>query len=100
MARCPTCGKKQSRSTEANRRYWALLNEVAERVTPQGQQYTAETWHEYFKQRFLGVEEILLPNGKTIQRAHTTTLLDVSEFNDFMTQVEAWAANRGVYLDE
>lgn len=98
--RCPACGRKEIRSSEANRRYWALLHEIAEKVKPEGKEYSAETWHTYFKQKLLGNIEVNLPNGKTIQVPQTTTALDTSQFHEFSTQVEVWAANRGVTLPE
>ena len=98
--RCPACGRKEIRSSEANRRYWALLHLIAERVKPEGVEYSAETWHLYFKQKILGNVETKLPNGKIIQVPQTTTVLDTSQFHDFSEQVQAWAANRGVFLPE
>lgn len=97
---CPACGRKEIRSSEANRRYWALLHEIAEKVKPEGKEYSAETWHTYFKQKFLGNTEVNMPNGKTIQVPQTTTALDTSQFHEFSLQVEVWANNRGVFLPE
>ena len=100
IIRCPTCGRRQRRSSDANRRYWALLHEISEQIKPMKQQYSSETWHEYFKTHFLGATEIELPNGKTLTRPHSTAELDKIEFTEYMTQVEAWAADKGVYLAE
>ena len=96
---CPTCGRIQKRSSEANRRYWALLHEIALKPV-QGINYTAETWHLYCKQRFLGMTEIKMPNGKAILVPQSTADLSTSEFNDYMTAVEAWAAEHGIYLPD
>ena len=98
--RCPACGRKEIRSSEANRRYWALLHEIAEKVKPEGKEYSAETWHTYFKQKLLGSVEVNLPNGKTTQVPQTTTALDTGQFHVFATQVEVWAIPRGVFLPE
>ena len=98
--RCPACGRKEIRSNEANKRYWALLHEIAEKVKPEGKQYSAETWHIYFKQKLLGSNEITLPNGGTTDVPQTTTALDTSQFHDYATQVEAWANTRGAFLPE
>ena len=97
---CPTCGRTRNRSTEQNKRYWLLLNEISEKWRPAGVQYSPNTWHLFCKQRFLGAQDVVMPNGKTITVPHTTTGLDVSEFNDYMTKVEALAAEHGVYLGE
>lgn len=100
QTKCPTCGQLPRRSTEQNKLYWSILHEIADHLKPQGVSYTAETWHEYFKQRYLGAEEIALPNGKTIQRAQSTASLDKSEMVDYVTKVEMWAAQHGLYAQE
>lgn len=96
--RCPTCKRRHKRSTEANRRYWLLLHLIAENVRPEKQAYSAEVWHTYFKSRFLGCVEVKLPNGKTMPIPNSSADLDVGEFNDYMTKVEAWAGERDVWL--
>lgn len=75
------------------------MHEIADQLKPQGEAYSAETWHEYFKQRYLGAEEIKLPNGKTVQKARSTTDLDKAEMIDYLTKVEVWAASHGLYAE-
>ena len=100
IPRCPTCGRKHKRSTEANRRYWLLLHMIAEKLKPEGQTYSADTWHTYFKQRLIGADEVKLPNGNTHIVVKSSADLDTSEFADYMTQIEEWAASRDVYLED
>lgn len=91
--------RKRARSTEQNKRYWALLQEIAS--TPvKGQRFATESWHEYFKGRFIGKEEVKLPNGDVFNRPMSTTGLDVVEFGEYMTQIEAWAAGHGILLSD
>jgi hypothetical protein len=73
---------------------------MADKLKPQGQAYTAEVWHEYFKSRLLGMDDVKLPNGKVIHRCRSSTDLDVAEFGEFMEKVEHFAAERGVYLED
>ena len=49
------------RSDVQNRRYWAMLSEVANQAEVHGRRYDAESWHEFFKRRFIGYRE--LPTG-------------------------------------
>ena len=95
---CPACHRRHTRSTPQNARYWLLLHAIAEKVKPQGNVYSAETWHTYFKSAMLGCDEIVLPNKKTLLIPHSTAGLDVAEFNEFMERVEAWAAEHDVWL--
>jgi hypothetical protein len=98
--RCPTCKRKMKRSSEANRRYWLLLHMAAQKLKPEGVQYSAETFHVYYKLRFLGGDDIKLPNGKVIVMPKSSADLDKTEFHDYVTQVEQDLNERGVYLDE
>jgi len=79
---------KNKRSVEQNKRLWKILNEIAESAWVNGDQYSADAWHEMFKRKFIGQEE--LPDGGIL--GISTTTLNVSEFGDYMTKIEAYAA--------
>lgn len=79
---------KAKRSSDQNKRYWAILNEIAENAWINGQQFSAESWAEFFKGKFIGFEET--PDGRRI--GISTTTLDVSEFNEYTTRIEVYAA--------
>lgn len=98
VIRCPTCGRQQKRSSDQNRIYWALLHEIAGAVKAEGRLYPVETWHLYFKSRFLGCIEERLPGGKCVVIPVSSAGLDTPEFSAFFDQVEAWAGKRGVFL--
>jgi hypothetical protein len=82
--------KRQKRSTKQNRRYWGngVLKQIAEQAAPNGRLYDAEIWHEQFKRMFIGVEE--LPNGQV--QGKSSAKLTTTEFSEFCTEVEAYAA--------
>ena len=98
MDRCPTCHRRMKRSNQANRSYWLILHEMAGALKPGGVVYSAEQYHVYYRSRFLGCDDHLLPNGKTVSIPRSTADLDVEEFSAYLTQVEADAAERGVFL--
>lgn len=98
--RCPTCKRRLKRSSEANRRYWALLHRLAEKLKPRGQTYSADTFHLWAKSKFLGCADVVLPGGRTLSIPHSTADLDTAAFNEFMTAVEAWANEQGVFLED
>ena len=81
---------KSKRSLEQNRRYWgpALMGQIVAQAWMDGRQYSGETWHEYFKQIFIGV--IDLPGGGV--RGMSSSDLGVEAFSEFMQQVEVFAA--------
>jgi len=80
----------RKRTTPQNRRYWSngVLKQIAEQATVSGKLYSAETWHEMFKRKFIGFDE--LPNGEVIGKS--STKLTTAEFCTFCDQVEAYAA--------
>lgn len=82
--------KLRKRTSKQNRRYWGngILAQIATQATAGGKLYSAESWHEVAKQKFIGVEE--LPNGQVIGKSSTG--LSTAEFCEFSDQVEAWAA--------
>lgn len=88
------------RSHPQNARYWALLHLLSEKLRPRGETYSAETYHVWAKSKFLGCNDVPLPNGKTLTIPMSTALLDVAEFNEYMTAVEAWSNEQGVFLED
>ena len=98
--RCPTCKRKIRRSSPANARYWLLLHRMAEQLKPGGIQYSAETYHVYYKLKFLGGDDVKLPNGKVIVMPKSSAELAKDEFHEYAEKVEHDANERGVYLDE
>jgi len=78
---------KARRSGAQNRRYWALLNEIAEHAWVGGKRYEADVWHAEFAGRFIGWSET--PSGTRVPIS--TTTLSVAQFSEYMDQVEAYA---------
>lgn len=78
---------QKKRNNEQNKLYWATLNDIAEAT-----QYSAEVWHEYFKRKFIGLEEYEVM-GEVVQKGISTTTLTVSEFADYVTRVQQFAAS-------
>src|SRR5690606_24825370 len=88
---------RRTRSLAQNARYWVILTFIASQVKPNGQEYSPEVWHEYFKAKFLGKDTYLI-DGDAILVPRSTTKLKVVEFIDYCTQVEAWAVDHGVHF--
>lgn len=82
---------KSKRSVEQNKRLHALLTTISECAFVAGRQYDMEAWKEYYRKRYIGTEEIDMPDGTRLERGISTTTLDVEEFSRFMTSVEAHA---------
>jgi len=95
--RCPMCKRKLRRSSQANRMYWELLHLMASREW-RGVRYSADQFHLYYKSRFLGADDVRLPNGSTLTIPRSTADLPADEFSLYLDQVQADANERGVFL--
>lgn len=82
---------RRKRTQPQNRRYWGqgVLAQVAAQAVVNGKQFSAETWHELMKRKFIGVVE--LPDGGVI--GESSTNLTTVEFSNFCSEVEAYAAS-------
>ena len=80
--------EKHKRSLQANRLYWALLQQVSDQVFIEGKQYEPLVFHELARRRFIGCLD--LPGGGLA--GMSTTDLSPKEFGDYVDQVTAWAA--------
>ena len=85
------------RSSQANRRYWHILQRIAEAAAPAGKRFSKEAWHAYFAGEFIGWEDIPLVGGRS---PCSTSKLSVAEFADYVAKVEAWAAQEGVDIGD
>jgi NinB protein len=80
---------KAKRNKDQNARYWAgVLPAIAQQAWVRGRQYSEEVWHDFFKRRFIGMEE--LPSGEITGKSSAN--LNVSDFADFSDEVEAYGA--------
>ena len=81
---------RRKRTKRQNRRYWGrgVLAQIAEQATVGGKLYSAETWHELMKKKFIGLVE--LPDGSVIGQSSRD--LSTAQFSEFCSQVEAYAA--------
>ena len=85
---------KKKFSREQQNRCMEIIRQISEKKQVEGKYYTVDSWLEYFRQMFIGVEE--MPSGKT--KGLPTSKLSTSEYNDFMTQIEALASENDVSI--
>lgn len=79
---------KAKRHNAQNALMWVLLGQIAEQAMIKGRTYSAAAWHEWLKGELLGYVD--LPGGKQMPRS--TSELTVSEFADYVTRLQAFAA--------
>lgn len=85
---------KKKFSREQQNRCMEIIRQISDKKQVDGKYYSVDSWLEYFRQKFIGVEE--MPDGRT--KGLPTSKLSTSEYNDFMTQIEAWASENDVSI--
>ena len=92
---------EKRRNNEQNKRLWkAVYEPIADQAWVAGKQYSKDVWHEHFANLFLPKREVITPFGEVVTRRASTSELTVSEFSEYMQNVEAWAAqNLGVIFE-
>lgn len=92
---------RETRSLQQNRRYWGVVMKAIADQMPahmDGVHHMPELWHHYCKRRFLGFEVIEI-HGEAQEVPRSTRTLTVSQFGEYMTEVEAWAVSEGVVFE-
>lgn len=105
----------KKRSLDQNALYWAgPLKDIEQQAWVNDRQYSAELWHEYFKQQYMpeandpDIDRLVkspekynkwdyMPSGERICVASTTKLTKYG-FSQYLTAVQAEAAQMGVML--
>jgi len=93
---CEVKEYKRQRSPEQNRRYWAILEQIAYWKKQEGIDHRKESWHEYFKQKFIEPEVTIIYN--MIIADYTSSDKGTFLFSEFSAEVEAWAANEKITI--
>ena len=100
-SRCPKCGQKKRRSIPQNARLHKLFTELAANVKAKdGLYHPHQWWKAVCKDRWLGYDEFVKPDGETVYALRSTANCTVDELNIFMAEVEKYASERGVWLQD
>lgn len=82
------------RTSEANAFYWGVvLRSISEQAWVNEQQFNADTWHEYYANLYCPRVDVTLPTGELFSRRKSTSEMGQKEFTDYVTRVQANAAN-------
>ena len=85
----------KKRSLSANGLYHMWLKQLADHFSKKAGPYCSDEMHDLMKHQFLGYEDRLI--GKTMigHQLRSTANLDTPEFSEYMSKIEAWAADHG-----
>lgn len=86
--------EERRRTPEANAFYWGVvLRTISEQAWVNGNQFTPDTWHEYYAEQYCPRVEVTLPSGEIFSRRKSTSDMTQKEFADYVTRVQANAAS-------
>lgn len=74
------------RSLQANARYWAMLDDIAEQAEIDGKRFSREAWHTYFREQYAPKED-----GPAGLVAMSTAQMNKETFNTYVQRVEVYA---------
>jgi hypothetical protein len=93
--------KPETRSTEQNRRMWAMLTDISRQVEWYGKRLTAEDWKHVFSSSLRKLEVVPNLDGTGfVALGMSTSSMTKGEMGDLMTLMEAFGAERGVEWSE
>lgn len=92
--------REETRSTEQNRRLWAMLNEVAAQVVWHGQKLSPEDWKHIFSASLKKQRAVPGIDGGFVVLGQSTSKMTVAEMSELQTLIEAFGAENGVTFAE
>ena len=84
---------EEKRRAQQNKYYFGVvIRTIAEQAWVQGQQWSAEAWHEQMARTFGIHKDVTLPNGDVVTKRLSTTEMKVKEFSEYTEKVTAFGA--------
>lgn len=94
------CDYKAPKTRAQEKLFHSVLGDVAEQVEVRGRKFSLESWKEYFARKYLGVVEIVMPDGEIVTRRRSTAEANVEEYNVMIDNTLAELARDFDYLAE
>lgn len=88
--------RQATRSTEQNRRLWAMLNEVSAQVEWYGHRLTPDEWKDVFSSAMKRTKVVPGIDGGFVVCGQSTSKMTKTEMSEMQTLIEAFGAEKGV----
>lgn len=92
--------KRAKRSSEQNRRMWAMLGEVSAQVNWHGQKLTSEEWKDVFSASLKRQSVVPGLDGGFVVLGQRTSAMTVAEMSELQELIEAFGAQQGVRFSQ
>ena len=89
-----------NRSISQNGLYWMWMGQLAESFNARSKdgQWSKDDMHDLMRHKFLGYESKTIGKTELKDILRSTTKLLKGEMHQYMTQIDAWAVDVGVFL--
>jgi hypothetical protein len=88
--------KQATRSTEQNRRLWAMLNDISQQVEWYGHRLTPDEWKDVFSAAMKRTKVVPGLDGGFVVCGQSTSKMTKAEMSEMQTLMEAFGAEKGV----
>jgi len=88
--------KPEKRSSEQNRRLWAMLGDISSQVDWHGRKLTSEEWKHVFSAALKKQDAVPGIDGGFVVLGTSTSKMTKAEMCDLQTLMEAFGADHGV----
>lgn len=92
--------KPEVRSSEQNRRLWAMLGDISEQVIWHGEKLTPEEWKHVFSAGLKKQRAVAGIDGGFVVLGQSTSKMSKAEMSELQTLMEAFGAEREVKFKE
>lgn len=91
---------KQPKTRAQEKLFHSILQDISANLEVQGRKFSLESWKEYFARKYLGVVEIVLPDGEIVTRRKSTAEANVEEYNILIDSTLAELSSEYGYMAE
>ncbi len=91
---------RKRRSNSANATYWMWITCLCQDLTSHSDKESISEYHDYFREKYLPVRLIRLPDGSGAKVLTSTTKLDSKQMSAYMENVRMDAIQAGVDLPD
>jgi hypothetical protein len=101
VGKCPTCGRKQTRTTEQNKKLHALCNDISKQRQWAGAWMDVEDWKRLFVAQLYGQKVVPSLDGKgfVVLNKRTGRMI-IEECSEAIEYIQAWAVDQGIKLGD
>ena len=92
--------KPPTRSTHANARMWAFLDDIAAQVEWDGRKRTSEEWKDLFSACLRNQEIVRGLEGGIVALGARTSEMSPEEMSDLLQLIETWGVTHGVHFTD